>query len=406
MKTFVRMVMAVLILAGSAARAGEGNLPPGVIAISDAQMTWEQAKAFCEQHGGRMPLIGGLPELGTIDGMKKGYSVDGFGMVDDLWPDGLPFDRYWTGTGHSADPYSRWYATPDNWSMISKGGPGGKVSLSFTAVGATSRAICVAKDAGPAVTPPAPEPKDYTDQSEIRGGLNGGNIMYPDKGRYYLENDPQETPFTGTVKRWWRNQKDGRIEWVAVLEGGYVMSQTNYYDEPEPVVSEEQFMEMLGDTAIITVMTYHRNGKPKAMERFKVARGNADRRLKDGDFKGWRDNGNLSEEMTYVNNLLEGAKREYNRDGKLVTETEYRGGKKNGMLREYDAKTGERTKEVPFVDDLEDGVRKDYRDDGVTLRFTQEFKKGKPDGPKDTYDRDGKNVTKTEMFKDGRPVKE
>ena len=372
----------------------------GFNALSESPMNWDQAKNFCQQHDGRLPLVGGGERLGGIR-PTRGTPIDGFGAEDAPWPNGLPFDRYLTGTVHSSDPNNSWYVSSDNASTVSAGASGGKVTAGTTLQGYTRRVVCVPRGMPVATAAPvAAETKDYTDATDIRG-LTGGAISYPDTPRHFSEKDPQRTPFSGTVKKWWRNKEGERLEYEAVLKGGYVISQTNYYDDPTAVIESEQVLDQVAGYR--TVKTYHRNGKLKTEERYATPKGH-NGYIKDGLFKGYHDNGYLYEEQTFANNVAEGIKKVYNKDGKLTTETAYKGGKKHGLLKEYDPKTGTLTKEEPFVEDYLEGVRKDYRSDNGALRMTQEFKKGKPDGAKVTYDKDGKTATKTEMFKDGRPV--
>ena len=76
------------------------SLPAGFIAIAPDEMTWDAAKAYCEQHGGRLPLIGNSNSLGSVS-VSKGTLIDGFGSVGASWPPGLPGVRYWTGTVNS-----------------------------------------------------------------------------------------------------------------------------------------------------------------------------------------------------------------------------------------------------------------------------------------------------------------
>ena len=83
-------------------------LPPGFIAISDTTMTWDQAKAFCKQQGGRLPLIGVNNSIGGVH-VPNGTSIDGFGAVGDPWPAGLPNGDYWTDTVYSVLTDFSWY---------------------------------------------------------------------------------------------------------------------------------------------------------------------------------------------------------------------------------------------------------------------------------------------------------
>ena len=88
----------------TAALAAE-KLPSGFVAMSDDKMTWEEAKAFCAQKGGKLPLIGGSEGFGKEAGYdvrpKKGTRVDGIGDLGDPWPSKMPKGAYWTGTANT-----------------------------------------------------------------------------------------------------------------------------------------------------------------------------------------------------------------------------------------------------------------------------------------------------------------
>jgi hypothetical protein len=98
------------------------KLPSGFIAMSDAQMKWADAKNFCAQKGGKLPLVGGNNKL---DKVPKGTSIDGFGAVGDAWPTGLPLGKfgdpldYWTGTEDSRDPDTSWRVSATRNKLIS-----------------------------------------------------------------------------------------------------------------------------------------------------------------------------------------------------------------------------------------------------------------------------------------------
>jgi len=80
------------------------------IAVSDISMNWAAAKAWCEQRGGRLPLINGAVSLtwNQITGPRTAL-IDGFGQINTgpssdwttPWEStGLPLDLFWSGTGH------------------------------------------------------------------------------------------------------------------------------------------------------------------------------------------------------------------------------------------------------------------------------------------------------------------
>ena len=99
------------------ADAGE-KLPDGFIAISDTRMNWADAKAWCQQKGGRLPLINGAASLSWDQIINSGTAkIDGFGQINTgpkyeawttPWPSGLPSSIYWTGTVYSDNADRSW----------------------------------------------------------------------------------------------------------------------------------------------------------------------------------------------------------------------------------------------------------------------------------------------------------
>ena len=101
------------------ARRVEALKAAGFIALSDNRMNWADAKAWCQQQGGRLPRINNRDSWNGNN--RQNASIDGFGNVGRPWAEvGLPADFYWTGT--------RLLGHPDNsWGV---GGRGGTVSVS------------------------------------------------------------------------------------------------------------------------------------------------------------------------------------------------------------------------------------------------------------------------------------
>ena len=109
--------------------------PAGFIALAPDTMNWSEAKAYCQQLGGKLPLIGGSSSLGSVPSKGtsiEGTSIDGFGTVGGPWPADLPSGRYWTGTANSD-------FTGYSWCV---GGYGG-VSVTGYPQSFTYRAACV-----------------------------------------------------------------------------------------------------------------------------------------------------------------------------------------------------------------------------------------------------------------------
>jgi hypothetical protein len=121
-----------LFLFGTATLAAEAG---GFIAQSESGMNWADAKAFCEQKGGRLPLSGGSASIGKAP--EKGTAVEGFGALGDApWPSALPNNRFWTGTEDSGYP-------AESWTII--GVSGGGFSVRPAPKKESCRAVCVPK---------------------------------------------------------------------------------------------------------------------------------------------------------------------------------------------------------------------------------------------------------------------
>ena len=94
------------VLAVPAMVSAASQVPAGFIAVSKKQMTWDEANAWCQQHGGRLPLIGG--STSPRPEMPPGTPIDGFGSKEASWPKGLPRGTYWTGAKVSNFPNMFW----------------------------------------------------------------------------------------------------------------------------------------------------------------------------------------------------------------------------------------------------------------------------------------------------------
>jgi len=72
------------------------------IAQADEPMTWADAKAWCEQKGGRLPRVEGSDSWAWAD-REKVTRIDGFGVPGAPWPSNLPGVTHWSGT-EASDP--------------------------------------------------------------------------------------------------------------------------------------------------------------------------------------------------------------------------------------------------------------------------------------------------------------
>ena len=109
--------------------------PAGFIALSDIAITWDEAKAFCQQQGGRLPRINGSGSLRTVTMNKGATSIEGFGTIGFHWPARMPRVFFWSGTVASATPGRSW--------AISCTSSDGTINLSGSNQSAKYRAACV-----------------------------------------------------------------------------------------------------------------------------------------------------------------------------------------------------------------------------------------------------------------------
>ena len=115
------------------------------IAVSDEDMTWQDARAWCAARGGRLPLINNAESLGLDVLERRGtLRIDGVGKVN-VGPGGprdwttswdyrrLPGYLYWTGTAYTDSPGYSWYFYDYD----------GYVDVHHYDQGYTSRVVCV-----------------------------------------------------------------------------------------------------------------------------------------------------------------------------------------------------------------------------------------------------------------------
>ena len=96
MQKILGVFVLATMLAVPAMASVTSQVPAGFIALSESYMTWADAKAYCQQRGGRLPLIDGSNSRANPFVMSG--AIDGFGAVGARWPTGLPNGNYWTGT--------------------------------------------------------------------------------------------------------------------------------------------------------------------------------------------------------------------------------------------------------------------------------------------------------------------
>ena len=102
------IVVGLLLPSLALGAEGKGEVKPaGFIALSASDMTWDEAKAYCQQQGGKLPLVGGS---NSRDRAPKDTHIDGFGAVGAPWPSGMPREVFWTATANTSNPGYSWSA--------------------------------------------------------------------------------------------------------------------------------------------------------------------------------------------------------------------------------------------------------------------------------------------------------
>jgi hypothetical protein len=135
------LVLSLFALAKIAIADTQPELPEGFIVLSETRMTWADAKAWCRQHGGKLPRIDNSDSLAFADRRQVSH-IDGFGAPGDPWPPGLPVIPYWTGTVRTGTPDRSWFVVVGDggWSDV---GRGGGVALSIGLQSLVNRVVCV-----------------------------------------------------------------------------------------------------------------------------------------------------------------------------------------------------------------------------------------------------------------------
>jgi len=134
MKKVLLFILAVMLAVPALASAAD-KLPAGFIALSDKEMNWNDAVAWCKQQGRKLPQINNSDSLALAspDISAKITHIDGFGAHCAPWPSGLPDDSYWTGTEYTVTPGNSWAINYH----------GDQVVVTYFHQSVAARAVCV-----------------------------------------------------------------------------------------------------------------------------------------------------------------------------------------------------------------------------------------------------------------------
>jgi antitoxin component YwqK of YwqJK toxin-antitoxin module len=165
--------------------------------------------------------------------------------------------------------------------------------------------------------------------------LNGVAVWYYENGEKELEAHYKDNVLDGPLLRWYENglpevesyYEDGLLQGRAVTYNGFgkLVLEENYrndtldgkyykfYDDGAPQIAGAYADGMFDGRWIY----YNNHGKIVGMGEFDHG---------SGTQKAWWPNGQIKREVTYVNNLKNGAERWYNQDGELEKVVYYEDG--------------------------------------------------------------------------------
>ena len=124
---------------------------------------------------------------------------------------------------------------------------------------------------------------------------------------------------------------------------------------------------------------------------------------KEGVAKLYSENGILTSEIPFKNDVVIGVAKLYNaQTGKLEYEENLVNGKRNGLSKKY-YPSGKVLNEINFKDDKEEGIMRVYYETGK-LQGEIPYKNGQVDGVVKAYDENGKLIEQA-VYKNGEEVK-
>jgi len=122
--------------------------------------------------------------------------------------------------------------------------------------------------------------------------------------------------------------------------------------------------------------------------------------LKTGVWKDYERSGVLSDEKQYVNDKLEGTAKEF-RNGILTESIEYHEGKRNGISKYFEQKTGVLKTEALYEDDIRKN-EKQYYPEGMVFKETDFRKDGRRIAVR-YYDKEKKLLCENKWGENGNP---
>ncbi|MDR2905927.1 MAG: toxin-antitoxin system YwqK family antitoxin [Helicobacteraceae bacterium] len=109
--------------------------------------------------------------------------------------------------------------------------------------------------------------------------------------------------------------------------------------------------------------------------------------------------GRLRYEIPYKNGKIEGVWKGFYKNGELWLEAQYKNNVREGIQKEYSLSTGELEFETSFKDDEMDGISKDYWSGGA-LQYIRTYKNGKQEGIEKFFSTSGELGSET-PYKNG-----
>ena len=140
---------------------------------------------------------------------------------------------------------------------------------------------------------------------------------------------------------------------------------------------------------------------------FNGSRADKEMTYKDGKLNGTKKifymNGKVMEEGDFLSNQRNGLTKWFTEEGKISLEYNYIYGSLEGIQKSY-YKDGLLNSETTYKNNFMEGQYNEFFEDGKTLKLSGNYSNDKKNGSWKEYDKDG-NVVKTEKFKDDLLIK-
>jgi len=125
-----------------------------------------------------------------------------------------------------------------------------------------------------------------------------------------------------------------------------------------PVLNREQCSSVSDYIPVYKeIKKYHKNGQLEEEVTY------IDNKM-NGIYKSYHENGQLKEEVNYIDDKKEGIYKSYHKNGELYEEVNYIDNKMNGIYKSYHLENGQLKEEINYIDDKMNGIYKSYHENG------------------------------------------